>query len=68
MNANQAKKHVFLSDYSSLSLRSGTYDIMKNFEAKNVVIDHNMAIDSHLMNVKHWPSLVFNPNSKTSWE
>ncbi len=68
MNSNQNKKHVFLSDYSSLSLRSGTYDIMKSFEAKNVVIDHNMAIDSHLMNVKHWPSLVFNPNSKTSWE
>lgn len=68
MSVNQGKKHAFISDYSSLSLRSGTYDIMKNFEAKNVVIDHNMAIDSHLMNVKHWPSLVFNPNSKTSWE
>ncbi len=68
MNPNQTKKHVFLSDYSSLSLRSGTYDVLKNFEAKNVVIDHNMAIDSHLMNMKHWPSLVFNPNSKTSWE
>ena len=65
---NQGKKHVFISDYSSLSLRSGTYDIMKGFEAKNVVVDHNMAIDSHLMNVKHWPSLVFNPNSKSSWE
>lgn len=68
MIASQAKKHVFLSDYSNLSLRSGTYDIMKGFEEKNVKIDHNMAIDSHLMNMKHWPSLVFNPNTKSSWE
>jgi hypothetical protein len=69
MIASQAKKHVFLNDYGSLSLRSGTYDIMKRFEEqKKVVLDHNMAIDSHLMNAKHWPSLVFNPNSKSSWE
>ena len=68
MLPSQAKKHVFLNEYSSQALRSSTYDIMQSFEQKNIALDHSMALDSHLMNHKHWPSLVFNPSSKSSWQ
>ena len=68
MLSQQAKKHVFMGDYSSQALRASTYDIMQSFEKKDVRLDHNMALDSHLMNNKHWPSLVFNPSSKSSWQ
>ena len=68
MLPSQAKKHVFLNEYSSQALRSSTYDIMQSFEQKNIALDHSMALDSHMMNYKHWPSLVFNPNTRSSWE
>ena len=68
MLPSQAKKHVFLNEYSSQALRSSTYDIMQSFEQKNIALDHSMALDSHMMNHKHWPSLVFNPNTRSSWE
>jgi hypothetical protein len=68
MLSQQAKKHMFMGDYSSQALRASTYDIMQNFEKKDVRLDHNMALDSHLMNHKHWPSLVFNPNTRSSWQ
>ena len=68
MLSQQERKHVFMGDYSSQALRASTYDIMQNFEKKDVRLDHNMALDSHLMNHKHWPSLVFNPNTRSSWQ
>lgn len=68
MLPSQAKKHVFLNEYSSQALRSSTYDIMQSFEQKNIALDHSLALDAHMMNYKHWPSLVFNPNTRSSWE
>ena len=68
MLPSQAKKHVFLNEYSSHALRSSTYDIMQSFEQKNIALDHSLALDAHMMNYKHWPSLVFNPNTRSSWE
>jgi len=68
MLTSQEKKHVFVDDYSSTSLRSATYDILRHFEEKDVKFDHNMALDTHLMNAKHWSSIVFNPNTTSSWK
>lgn len=61
-------KHTFLNDYSSLVLRSSTADVLDHFAQKDVVLHHNMALDTTLMHNSTWESLVFAPKEQTPWD